>query len=232
MPALFRTGSSSHEDSIDSCSCGGTGSGAIVCSPSPMSSSRPSTCRASAAVVSREGAATTSLNGRGKRRWPLNGVGTCNPSRRRIDAPASTALRRRCSASCVATPPPPPACAAPAPPRWADDAGRGRCVSIFLDKNRRYIGKSQSKRPPKRTQRPPHRAPALLGRDDSPPPRACCAAIGRTRGGQSWLRSPYLPHDSARPGVCAGGPAGTHTMPCDCTPSPSPALQPSLLSRA
>jgi hypothetical protein len=28
---------------------------------------------------------------------------------------------------------------------------RVRCVSIFLDKNRRYIGKSQSQRPPKRT---------------------------------------------------------------------------------
>eukprot|EP01047_Picozoa_sp_COSAG01_P091179 COSAG01_NODE_22838_length_839_cov_1.044595_2_plen_79_part_01 len=27
-------------------------------------------------------------------------------------------------------------------------ATRVRCVSIFLDKNRRYIGKSQSKRPP------------------------------------------------------------------------------------
>jgi hypothetical protein len=38
------------------------------------------------------------------------------------------------------------------------DAGRGRCVSIFLDKSRRHIAKSQSKRPPKRTQRPPHRA--------------------------------------------------------------------------
>ena len=35
-------------------------------------------------------------------------------------------------------------------------AGRGRCVSIFLDRNRRYVGKSQPKRPPKRTQRPPH----------------------------------------------------------------------------
>jgi hypothetical protein len=31
-----------------------------------------------------------------------------------------------------------------------------RCVSIFLDKNRRYVGKSQSKRPPKRTQRHAH----------------------------------------------------------------------------
>eukprot|EP01047_Picozoa_sp_COSAG01_P046192 COSAG01_NODE_4316_length_5136_cov_2.864087_3_plen_199_part_00 len=37
---------------------------------------------------------------------------------------------------------------------------RGRCVSIFL-KNRRYIGKSQSKRPHKRTQRPPHRHQVL-----------------------------------------------------------------------
>jgi hypothetical protein len=35
--------------------------------------------------------------------------------------------------------------------------GRGRCVSIFLDKSRRHIGKDQSKRPPKRTPRPPHR---------------------------------------------------------------------------
>ena len=34
---------------------------------------------------------------------------------------------------------------------------RVRCVSIFLDQNRRYIGKSQSKRPPKRTKRTPHR---------------------------------------------------------------------------
>jgi hypothetical protein len=40
-------------------------------------------------------------------------------------------------------------------------AGRGRCVSIFLDKNRRYIGKYQSKLPPKRTQRPPHRCNAV-----------------------------------------------------------------------
>jgi hypothetical protein len=33
---------------------------------------------------------------------------------------------------------------------------RARCVSIFLDKNRRHIGKSQPKRPPQRTQRTPH----------------------------------------------------------------------------
>eukprot|EP01047_Picozoa_sp_COSAG01_P057328 COSAG01_NODE_6614_length_3581_cov_1.071018_4_plen_167_part_00 len=33
--------------------------------------------------------------------------------------------------------------------------GRGRGASRFLDQNRRCIGKSQSERPPKRTQRPP-----------------------------------------------------------------------------
>jgi hypothetical protein len=43
-----------------------------------------------------------------------------------------------------------PAGAAPRP------STRVRCVLIFLDKNRRYIGKSQSKRPPIRTQRAPH----------------------------------------------------------------------------
>jgi hypothetical protein len=35
-------------------------------------------------------------------------------------------------------------------------ATRVRCVSVFLDQNRRYIGKSQSERPPNRTQRTPH----------------------------------------------------------------------------
>jgi hypothetical protein len=43
-----------------------------------------------------------------------------------------------------------------ASPRAAPPPGRRRCVSIFLDKNRRRMGKSQSKRPPKSTQRPPH----------------------------------------------------------------------------
>ena len=38
-------------------------------------------------------------------------------------------------------------CARPAP---------GRCAFTFLDKNRCHIGESQSKRPPQRTQRPPH----------------------------------------------------------------------------
>jgi hypothetical protein len=35
----------------------------------------------------------------------------------------------------------------------------GRGVSISLDENRRYIGKSQPKRPPQTTQRPPHHHP-------------------------------------------------------------------------
>jgi hypothetical protein len=56
-----------------------------------------------------------------------------------------------------------------------------RCVSIFLDTNRHYIGKSQSTRPPKRTQRRAPASPATLpaGRAPSriaplplrPPPR-------------------------------------------------------------
>jgi hypothetical protein len=52
--------------------------------------------------------------------------------------------------------------------RWRP--GRGRCVSIFLDKNRHYIGKSQPKRPPTRTQRPPHREAA-------PPVREAAAVV-------------------------------------------------------
>jgi hypothetical protein len=42
--------------------------------------------------------------------------------------------------------------------------GRGRCVSIFLlDKNKRHIGKFQSKQSPRRTQRPPHRCRVVRG---------------------------------------------------------------------
>eukprot|EP01047_Picozoa_sp_COSAG01_P048716 COSAG01_NODE_4768_length_4754_cov_24.235661_4_plen_141_part_00 len=38
-------------------------------------------------------------------------------------------------------------------------ATRVRCISIFLDKNRRYMGNSQPKQPPKRTQRTPYQKP-------------------------------------------------------------------------
>jgi hypothetical protein len=60
-------------------------------------------------------------------------------------------------------------------PTWHDHGGRrlggvdddrpttrARYVSIFLDKNRRHIGNSQSHRPPKRTQRTPHRRVGTL----------------------------------------------------------------------
>jgi hypothetical protein len=46
----------------------------------------------------------------------------------------------------------------PGPPPRQPPPTRGRCVSIFLGKNRRCIGKSQPKRPSQRTQRTPHRA--------------------------------------------------------------------------
>jgi hypothetical protein len=61
---------------------------------------------------------------------------------------------------------------------------RVRCVSIFLDKNRRYIGKSQSKRPPKRTQRTPHQpAPATRAPDRGARSAAACRHHPR-----SWRR--------------------------------------------
>jgi hypothetical protein len=49
---------------------------------------------------------------------------------------------------------------------------RVRCASIFLDKHGRYIGTSQSQRPPKRTQRTPHPHPAPAAPE---PPRAARA---------------------------------------------------------
>eukprot|EP01047_Picozoa_sp_COSAG01_P040151 COSAG01_NODE_3361_length_6199_cov_4.450492_9_plen_244_part_00 len=96
--------------------------------------------------------------------------------------PAATAggladCRRHCRRHCRRPLRPPPATgpgraaaattttgwrAAPAPPPGKQGAAAGpcptrvRCVSIFFDKNRFYIGKTQSKRPPERTQRTPH----------------------------------------------------------------------------
>jgi hypothetical protein len=54
----------------------------------------------------------------------------------------------------AAAPPSQPSPSQPRP-RWPDHWPRPLRlnISLFLDKNRRYIGKSQSKRPPKRTQR-------------------------------------------------------------------------------
>jgi hypothetical protein len=65
--------------------------------------------------------------------------------------------------------------------------GRGRCVSIFLGKNRRHICTSQSKPPPKRTQRPPHRLP----RPACVRAAAGCAPILRGPAAlRSWILGP------------------------------------------
>jgi hypothetical protein len=48
--------------------------------------------------------------------------------------------------------------------------GRGRGVSIFLGKNRRHLGKSQSKWPPKRMQGPPHKRADGVGEADAARP--------------------------------------------------------------
>jgi hypothetical protein len=83
---------------------------------------------------------------------PGSGAETSRPRSR------SPAARRTKCVRCV--PSPAPAGGSGARP------GRGRCVSIFVDKNRRHLGKSQSRLPPTRTRRPPHRrgvaAPAQL----------------------------------------------------------------------
>jgi hypothetical protein len=84
-------------------------------------------------------------------------------------------------------------------PPWPRDglvSGRGRGVSRFLEQSRRYIGESQSQRPPKRTQRPPHpqRArPRLL--------HPC----GGGRGGVCWGGSVGLAGLHAAPTATASG---------------------------
>jgi hypothetical protein len=57
-----------------------------------------------------------------------------------------------------------------------------RCVSTFLDKNRRYIGKSQPKRPPKRTPRTPHRSTCRRSCRGSSPRRAAAHTPPHTTG--------------------------------------------------
>jgi hypothetical protein len=68
------------------------------------------------------------------------------------------------------------------PPRRPRRSGRVRGVSIFLDKNRRYIGKSQSKRPQqgrngrRRTTTAPSSAPRHRRRERPSPSSAAAAA--------------------------------------------------------
>eukprot|EP01047_Picozoa_sp_COSAG01_P041538 COSAG01_NODE_3570_length_5924_cov_4.911588_4_plen_247_part_00 len=91
---------------------------------------------------------------------------------------------------------------------------RVRCVSIFLDKNRRYIGKSQSKQPLKRTQRTPHQP------SPSDPPIAQVP----------WPTAVYLP--AARRTVARVTPTSEarlkHTGAArqDSTPASQPKLEP------
>jgi hypothetical protein len=77
-------------------------------------------------------------------------------------------------------------------------ATRDRCVSIILDKNRRYIGKSQSKRPPKRTQRTPH------------PPGSPAASSRPVRGGTPAAAAP-----------CASPAAAAAPRPAPARPAPA-----------
>jgi hypothetical protein len=104
----------------------------------------------------------------------------------------------------------PPAAPAPLPPT------RVRCVSRFLDKNRRYIGTSQSKWPPKRTQRTLHRwwRRRLPGRRcrrrrrRSPSSGAAHRRAWRAAAGAPSSRSPRPAHHRAaarrRDSQCSG----------------------------
>jgi hypothetical protein len=70
---------------------------------------------------------------------------------------------------------------------------RVRGVSTFLDKNRRCIGKSQSTRPPKRTQRTPHRqASASSG------PRTSSATTSTAQGSVAETMLTYSGDQRAR----------------------------------
>jgi hypothetical protein len=112
---------------------------------------------------------------------------------------------------------------------------RVRCVSIFLDKNRRYIGKSQSKWPPKRTQRTPHLlGPFSCALATLPPPRARCALRVLRRGrGRIQGRTPAgrLRHDAILPAEPSAHIAATR-CPTDLPPPSLPtARQPAQISR-
>jgi hypothetical protein len=79
-------------------------------------------------------------------------------------------------------------------PPHARRAIRVRCVSIFRDKNRRYIGKSQPKRPPKRTQRTPH----LEWRVSRWTRRWLCRAIRTFRAPESSTTAASIPPTSSQ----------------------------------
>jgi hypothetical protein len=117
--------------------------------------------------------------------------------------PSESALVARSTSAgspCVAT------CLQPA----ARASTRVRCVSVNRDKNRRYIGQSQSKRPPKRTQRTPHRSVALRlggcsGWTAPGPGSRCVWALGCPH-----RRSPGSAAPTGRPGP--GPPRSSETF--------------------
>jgi hypothetical protein len=101
-----------------------------------------------------------------------------------------------------------------------------RCVSIFLDKNRHHIGKSQSKRPPKRTQRPPHPASAPPPSAAHPPQVPQTVATPRTADRRRRRRRRRLQYSAPPRTVPAPAllgpapPALARTPPAACPPQP------------
>jgi hypothetical protein len=81
--------------------------------------------------------------------------------------------------------------------------GHGRCVSIFLGKSRCHIGRSQSKQPPKRAQRPPH--PTRRSSAATPLPRlsAGLSGSGTFHGGADTCAATAAP-SGAGTGTGAG----------------------------
>eukprot|EP01047_Picozoa_sp_COSAG01_P011534 COSAG01_NODE_506_length_16125_cov_5.130912_9_plen_174_part_00 len=93
--------------------------------------------------------------------------------------------KRRCLQVPCAPPPPSSRPKQPARP----PPTRVRCASVFLDKNRRYIGESQSQQPAKMTQRTPHPA-ARRRRARGPRARAAAAPCPRRASSSSSSSSP------------------------------------------
>jgi hypothetical protein len=99
--------------------------------------------------------------------------------------------------------------------------GRGRCVSIFLDKNSRYIGESQSKRPPKCRGRR-HARTRLRSQ-----PQPAARLLRRHPVRRHRLRRRRIPHalpPRRRPRPRAHGPVRIYQHACHLCRSPEGAL--------
>jgi hypothetical protein len=105
--------------------------------------------------------------------------------------------------------------------------GRGRRASTFLVQSRRYIGKSQSGRPPKRTQRPPHQpAAAASARPAAASPSTCQPRAAH--GIAHSLAQHHRRHSPSQDSIPASQPSHA-TMTIDYL---RPSLPPSLPPRA